>query len=74
MDKYRIGVVVEKDTDGYIAFAPALQGCYTQGKTFEEVIANIKDAVELHVADRLARGEGIPSDDVVAVTQVEVSA
>ncbi len=40
--------------------APNLQGCYTQGQTYEEVIENIRDAIQLHTQDRLESGEEIP--------------
>ena len=52
MRGYRFAIVVEQDEQGYFAYCPELQGCYTQGETFEEVIENIKDAVKLHVEDR----------------------
>ena len=52
MGNYRFAIVVEKDKQGYFAYCPELQGCYTQGETFEEVIKNIKDAIKLHVEDR----------------------
>lgn len=36
---YRI--IIEQDEDGvYVASIPSLQGCYTEGDTFEEVIQN----------------------------------
>ena len=47
-------VVIEKDADGYFAYCPSLQGCYTQGDTYKEVVANIRDAIQLHAADRVA--------------------
>lgn len=47
---FRLSVVVEKDGDGYFAFCPEFQGCYTQGKTYEETIKNIEDAIRLHVS------------------------
>ena len=50
-------VVIEKDEDGYFAYCPQLQGCYTQGDTYEEALANIQDAIKLHVEDRKAEGE-----------------
>ncbi len=53
MRGYHFAVVVEKDKQGYLAYCPELQGCYTQGETFEEVMENIKDAIKLHVEDRL---------------------
>lgn len=44
-------IVIEKDADGYFAQCPTLQGCYTQGETYEEALTNIKDAVILHLQD-----------------------
>lgn len=49
MTSYKVGVVIEKDDYGYYAFCPELEGCQTQGDTFEEVIANIREAVDLYV-------------------------
>ena len=57
MKQYRLSVVVEKDADGYIAFCPELDGCYSQGETYEELMENIRDAIQLHIQDRLAMGE-----------------
>jgi predicted RNase H-like HicB family nuclease len=70
---YQFSVVIEKDQDGYIASCPALQGCYTQGATYEEVLANIQDAIRLHCEDRLASGEDIPQPDAVSLTSVAVA-
>lgn len=50
-------VVIEQDKNGFVAECLDLQGCYTQGETYEEVVKNIKDAIKLHVADRLAKKE-----------------
>ena len=52
MKTYRFSVVIEKDKEGYFAFCPELQGCYTQADTYEEAIVNIKDAIRLHLEDR----------------------
>lgn len=46
---YRVSVVIERDEHGYFAYSPELQGCHTQGDTLDEVMANIRDAVELYV-------------------------
>lgn len=41
-------VLIEQDEDGvYVASVPELPGCYTQGKTLEEVRERIKEAIEL---------------------------
>ena len=70
---YRFLVVIEKDKDGYFAFTPELQGCYTQGDTYEEVLENIRDAIRLHVEDRLDSGEEVPQPESVSLTSMEVA-
>jgi len=42
-------VVIQKDKYGYFAYCPELPGCYTQGDTFDEVVKNIKEAIELYL-------------------------
>jgi len=43
----KLHVRIEQDEAGYyVAEVPALPGCLSQGKTYEEAIANIKEAVE----------------------------
>ncbi len=73
MTKYRFSVVIEKDSDGYFAFCPELQGCYTQGDTYEEVLKNIEDAIQLHIEDRKENGEEIPKIKMVSLTTVDVA-
>lgn len=61
MPDYKFTVVVEKDEDGfYVASGPLLQGCYSQGETYEEALENIKDAIRLHIEARRALGEPLP--------------
>ncbi len=73
MSTYKFPVVVEKDKDGYFASCPELQGCYTQGDFYEEVMDNIQDAIKLHVEDRLENGEDIQQAESVSLTLMEVS-
>jgi predicted RNase H-like HicB family nuclease len=40
----------EPDAGGFSAEVPALPGCYTQGKTLEEVQANLWEAAEAWLA------------------------
>ncbi|MBF0559496.1 MAG: type II toxin-antitoxin system HicB family antitoxin [Nitrospirae bacterium] len=43
----KLHVVIEKDEAGYyVAEVPALPGCLSQGKTYDEAMGNIKEAVE----------------------------
>jgi predicted RNase H-like HicB family nuclease len=66
-------VIVEANSDGYYVSCPALQGCYSQGETYEEAVKNIKDAIRLHIEDRLASGEEIPEQPSVSLSTVEVA-
>ncbi len=74
MRSYRFSVVIERDKDGYFAFCPELQGCYSQGDTYEEALENIRDAVHLHLEDRLESGEEIPQPESVSLTLLELVA
>ena len=73
MKVYRFSVIIERDREGYFAFCPELQGCYTQGDTYEEALENIKDAIRLHVEDRLQNNEEIPQPESVSLTSLEVA-
>ena len=73
MAGYRFSVVIEKDSEGYFAFCPELQGCYTQGLTYEEVLENVKDAIRLHIEDRIESGEEIPQAESVSLTSLEIA-
>lgn len=43
----KLHVVIEKDESGYyVAEVPALPGCVSQGKTHDEAVVNIKEAIE----------------------------
>lgn len=46
-------IAIEKDSHGYFAKCIELQGCYAQGDTYEEVMKNIKEVIELHIEDRI---------------------
>lgn len=46
-----INAVIEKDENGYFAFVPFLKGCVSQGKSYEEALRNIKEAIELYLGD-----------------------
>ncbi len=74
MTHYTLPIVIEKDADGYFVQCPTLQGCYTQGETYEEALANIKDAVILHLQDRMAQGETIELPEMVSVATLQVAA
>ncbi|PIP17082.1 MAG: hypothetical protein COX44_01840 [Candidatus Portnoybacteria bacterium CG23_combo_of_CG06-09_8_20_14_all_37_13] len=48
MRNYNFKVLIRKDNNGYfVASVPALPGCHTQAKTYEELLLRIKEAIEL---------------------------
>ena len=73
MKQYDLPIIIEQDDDGYFATCPELQGCYSQGDTYEEVISNIKDAINLHLQDRIAENEDIPTTKSVSLSTVHVT-
>lgn len=41
-------VIIERDKDGYyVGEVPQLKACYSQGETIDELMANIKEVIEL---------------------------
>lgn len=43
----KLHILIEQDEDGFfVAEVPALPGCLSQGKSEEEALANIKEAIE----------------------------
>ncbi|MGB9179907.1 MAG: type II toxin-antitoxin system HicB family antitoxin [Pyrinomonadaceae bacterium] len=45
-----IKVIVERGEDGYfVAHVPSLKGCWSQGKTREEALQNIREAIDLYL-------------------------
>lgn len=72
MITYRFSIITEQDDDGYFVRCPELQGCYTQGATYEEAMHNIKDTIRLHLQDRIADRERIPAMHSVSVGSIEV--
>lgn len=73
MGTYRYKVIIEQDEDGlFVASCPALQGCYTEGETYEEALENIKDAIRLHIEARRELGEPVPVESVIEEVMVVV--
>lgn len=71
--QYHFSAIIGHDAAGYWARCPELHGCYTQGRTYEEALANLREAVGLHVEDRLALGEDIPQVEAISLITVEVA-
>ncbi len=42
-------IILEDESGGYIAIVPELPGCHTQGDSLDEVIKNVREAIELYL-------------------------
>ena len=74
MKKYLLDVVIEKDKNGYFAYCPLIQGCYTQGETYEDALENIRDAIKLHLEEIEASKQKFSYPESISVTTLEVAA
>ena len=45
--KYKVNI--QKTDEGYAVWVPGLPGCWSQGKTEAEALANIKDAIQAYL-------------------------
>jgi len=43
--KFKVVITYDDEYKGYVVDVPELQGCMSQGKTIDEALANIKDAI-----------------------------
>lgn len=49
-------VILIPDPDGgFVVEVPSLPGCYSQGETEAEALANIREAIELHIESMIAQ-------------------
>ncbi|MBN2353737.1 MAG: type II toxin-antitoxin system HicB family antitoxin [Spirochaetales bacterium] len=62
---YKVSVVIEKDESGYYAYCPELPGCQTQGDSFEETVANIREAAEVCL-------ETLSADELREISRKEI--
>ena len=69
-----LNAIIERDEHGYFAYVPDMQGCVSQGKTYEEAVKNIKEAAELYL-------ESLQNDEIrsirakhTAIVPIEVMA
>ena len=58
-DKMRYKINIKRTEEGYAVWVPGLPGCWSQGKTEEEAIENIKDAIKtyLETVEELSKQE-----------------
>ncbi len=68
-------VIIEQGREsGYVAYVPSLKGCVSQGKTKDEALKNIKEAMEAYVEALLEDGLPVPVEVGKDTVELEVSA
>ena len=68
-------VIIKQDEDGYfVGKVPELQGCHSQGKTLDELMKNIKEAIELCLEVEANEPKVVDEEQIkfVGVHEVEV--
>ncbi len=70
----KVSVVIERDEHGCYAWCPQLKGCQSQGKTVEEALANIREAIELYLETLTADERSAALSREILTTAVEVHA
>ena len=64
--------VVEHDGEWYVAYCPEIPGANGQGKSRDEALLSLRDAVALILEDRRADGlRGVPDDADQTVVTIE---
>jgi predicted RNase H-like HicB family nuclease len=64
----------DPETGLYVGTVPGLPGAHSQGGTLDELQDNLKEAIELVLEERRARGETIEVEPFVGIQQITVSA
>ncbi len=59
---------------GYWTEVPALPGCFSQGETTEEALANTREAIELHVSVLRDEGQEVSEDGGLLIGRVTIAA
>ena len=57
--KYKVLIMYDREYKGYVVDVPELNGCMSQGKTIDEALENVKDAIRgwLKVEEKNSKSE-----------------
>jgi predicted RNase H-like HicB family nuclease len=65
-------LIHKAEEGGFWTEVPALPGCFSQGETVEETIANVKEAIGLHIECLKEEKEEVPVDDEFIISRVRI--
>ena len=66
--EYTVILHRDEEYNGYWVEVPALPGCVSQGKSREQALENVKEAIELHLECMREDGEEIPREESYKIT------
>ncbi len=69
----QVQALSEEDGGGFVAFAPDLPGCMSDGNTQEEAIANLRDAIAAWTEEARTIGREIPQPTFYNPRRVEAA-
>jgi len=73
MDDYRFSVVVHRNGWGWVAVCPEFGDCEARGETYEDALANIREAIQVRIEDCLGDDEELPQAETVNFTTLRLS-
>ena len=73
MKTYNLNTVIEKDAYGYYAYCPELEGCCTQGRTLDETMKNIREAMTLYLETMTSKERALLIHREIMTSNLEVS-
>jgi predicted RNase H-like HicB family nuclease len=65
-----VNLIFDREYGGYVADVPELPGCMSQGKTVEEAISNVKEAIALYVETQGSPDRPSPHPALTTVVEV----
>ena len=68
----KVSVVIEQDEGGCYAWCPEPKGCQSQGKTVEETLVNIREAIELFLETLTDEERSAALSQEILTTAIEV--
>jgi predicted RNase H-like HicB family nuclease len=70
---FKIMLEPDEESGGYVVSCPSLPGCYSQGDTVDDAIANIREAILLCLEDMQSQNQVIHDSSKTLVTDVVVT-
>jgi predicted RNase H-like HicB family nuclease len=67
-------VVRHAEEGGYWAEVPALDGCFAQGETVEDVLSDVRGAIASHLAALREDGQALPGESGILIATVTLPA